>query len=332
MSNARSGDQAADQAAEQSRAERDPLDDVFQGLKPRKRPSPAVAMRTFNAVHTEWKRQRRRRYVQYGSLAATVLFGAVLGTTFLSSPDEVCIDVAAGGSLHVEGLDRLMTSGRACMDGNTTMVVEGTTRLVVQDTIDVRLREGSRLTWSGPQRVKLEGGAMYVNTHGHSGLFIETGFGTIRDIGTVFSADVDDDRLVVSLHEGSVEIDSARGRHLSTAQPGRGERVTVDPERVIAQTQHGIDAQLDWIFEASPGYSERRADAVLDHIARDMHMTLQYASPELKSRAESTELEGNLGHLGPREALTVVSGVCDFKVKEQGGVLVVAGSAEERGR
>lgn len=302
---------------------KDPLEALLSGLKPRRNPSPQAQAAAFHAVHTAWRRHRWQKHARIGGAAAAALLLVAFSVSRFGSGDAVCLSVAPGGHLHVYDGTGDVTDGQACLQGETAVLAESTSRVTLPDGFEIRLREGTRVRWDGRERVFLENGALHVDSHGGAGLVIATPFGDVRDIGTVFSTDVDAGNLVVSLLEGAVEITTERGRHRATAASGHGERVTVNRERVVAEPFAGIDATLDWIFTGHPGYLERRADVLIDSIAKDMRLAVKYASPDLRLRAGRTELEGSLEGLGPREALQVVAGVCDFVVEEKDGVLAV---------
>lgn len=302
---------------------RDPVENLLRGLKPRRNPPPQAQAAAFHAVHTAWRRRRWQSHLRTGAAIAATLLVTVVSFSQLGVNDPLCLAVASGGHLHVYDGTGDVTGGGVCVHGETTMLAEATSRVTTADGLEVRLREGTRIRWNGREQVFLETGALHVESRGGGGLVIGTPYGEVRDVGTVFSTDVTAGSLVVSLHEGIVEITSARGRHRAMASRGRGERVTVNAERVVAEPLAGIDATLDWIFTGHPGYHERRADVLLDRIAKDMRMAVKYASPDLRRRAGRTELEGSLDGLGPREALQVVAGVCDFVVEEKDGVLAV---------
>ena len=296
----------------------DPLDDLLGGLQPRRAPPPAVQARAYANVHASWVAQRRRVWQRYGAMAAAaaVMAFAVNVWMFQPAASDLCFQAARGADLWAG--DRHVAGGETsfCVSPGTRVQAERTSRIVDAAGVEFRLRAGSDVEWQSADRLHLHGGALHTATRGQASLVINTSFGTVADIGTVFTTSVDSDRLTVALREGSVQIDTPRGRHVAAVHDGAGERVTIDQERIVAEPFRAIDATLDWIFDAHPGYVDTDAQVVLGAIARDLGLVLTYASPEVQARVAGTELVGSLSGLGPRQALAVVAGVCDLSVAE----------------
>jgi FecR protein len=304
----------------------DPLDGLLGGLKPRRSPPAQAQARAYATLKTAWQAQRRPTWQRYGGVAVAATVTAFAVNLWMMNPaaEDVCFGVASGANLSV-GEAHVSTAGdEFCVSPDTVLRAEKTSRFQSADGVEYRLREGSEISWQSADRVSLSNGALYVATHGKGSLVIITPFGEIADIGTVFTTEVNTDHMVVALREGSVQIDTPRGRHVSVAHDLVGERVTVDAERVVAAPYSGVDASLEWIFAAHPGYPSARPDRVLEQIAGDLGLALTYASPDMEARLAGDSVEGeNVVNLGPREALAVMAGVFDFSVSEVSGKLEI---------
>ncbi len=304
----------------------DPLDGLLGGLRPRRSPPVEVQARAFANVKAAWQAQRRPAWQRYGGVAVAAVVTAIAVNIWVMNPvaEVMCFGVAKGADLWV-GEEHVPDTGeQVCVAADTILRAEKTSRFQSVDGVEYRLRAGSEINWQSADRVSLSDGALYVATHGKGSLVVSTPFGEVADIGTVFSTEVNAEQMVVDLREGSVQVDSPRGTHVSVAHGGVGERVTVNHERVVAEPVAGVDATLEWIFAAHPGYSDARPDRVLEQIADDLGLSLTYASPGIEARLASDSLEGErVVNLGPREALAVMAGVFDFSVSEMSGKLEI---------
>jgi len=303
----------------------DPLDGLLGGLKPRRSPPAEAQARAFANLKTAWQAQRRPAWQRYSAVGVAAAVATIAVSTWMISPvaDELCFGLAEGADLWAGAEHVSRSSDTVCLSPDTVLRAEKTSRFQSADGVEYRLRAGAELSWQSADRLSLANGALYVATHGKGSLVIKTPFGEVADIGTVFTTEVDADQMVVALREGSVQIDSPRGRHVSVAHGRVGERVTVNHERVVAEPFSGLDATFEWIFAAHPGYADARPDRVLEQIAGDLGLSLTYASPDIAARVASTDYEGSVANLGPREALIVMAGVCDFSVSEMSGKLEI---------
>ena len=304
----------------------DPLDGLLGGLKPRRSPPAQAQARAYANVKAVWQAQRRTAWQRYSgvAIAAAVTAFAVNLWTMNPVAEEMCFGLASGADLWVGEAHVSDAREQVCLAPDTVLRAEKTSRFQSADGIEYRLRAGSEVNWESADRVSLSVGALYVATHGKGSLVISTPFGEVADIGTVFSTEVNADRMVVALREGSVQVDSPRGRHVSVAHGRVGERVTVNHDRVVAEPFTGMDSTLEWIFAAHPGYHHARPDQVLEQIAGDLGLSLTYASPGIEARLASDSLEGErVVNLGPREALAVMAGVFDLSVSETSGKLEI---------
>jgi len=302
----------------------DPLEGLLGGLKPRRAP-PAQAQ-AYATLKAAWQAQRRPAWHRYGGMAVAATVTAFAVNLWMMNPaaEDVCFDVASGADLWIGEEHVSASDDQLCLSPNAALRAEKTSRFQSADGVEYRLRAGSEISWQSADRMSLSNGALYVATHGKGSLVINTPFGEIADIGTVFTTEVNADRMTVALREGSVQIDSPRGRHVSVAHGRVGERVTVNDERVVAEPYTGVDASFEWIFAAHPGYPSTRPDRVLERIASDLGLSLTYASPDIEARLASDSVEGeHIVNLGPREALAVMAGVFDFSVSEMSGKLEI---------
>ncbi len=303
----------------------DPLDGLLGGLKPRRSPPADAQARAFANLKAVWQAQRRPAWQRYGGVAVAAAVATFAVNILMMNPTagELCLELAQGADLWAGGEHVSGARGSVCVSPDTVLKAEKTSRFQSADGVEYRLREGGELRWQSADRVSLTSGALYVATHGKGSLVISTPFGEVADIGTVFTTQVDADQMVVAVREGSVQIDSPRGRHVSQAHGRVGERVTVNDQRVVAEPFSGVDSTLEWIFAAHPGYENAAPTLVLEQIADDLGLALTYASPAIEARVAGTDYVGSVANLGPREALAVMAGVCDFSVSEIPGTLEI---------
>lgn len=289
------------------------LQTLLEGIAPRPEPPPAVRARVWSAVEGEWHRHKRRRWHVPAALAATLLMAVVAGFLVTSRSGEVRIQVTDTGGLWVDGILHDQAGEALTLGSDTVLETDGSTRLIAAGGVEIRLRGGTRVTWLKPSAVELEQGSIYVDTGGRSHLQVSTPLGVVADVGTTFMVTLDGDAMEVAVRDGTTSIDTDRGTYLAQAHDHEGDVVTVGPSRITASAEPASAGRWQWIHAVNPGYAHREVMPLLQAIADDLGVGLEFASPAVRAAALKGRLEGNLNGLGPEEALNVVLGATGFE-------------------
>ncbi len=308
------------------------LESLLGGVAPRPEPPDAVRDRVFVAVQGEWRRQQRRRWRIPVAMAASLLVAVAAALlTVMHRPDDVLVQITGTGGLRVNGVLHDHSDETLVLAPASELVADGDSRLVTADGVEVRLRSGTRVTWQEPAAVALDHGAVYVDTGGRSHLQVRTPLGVVSDLGTTFMVTVGGGTMEVAMRHGTTSIDTSRGTYTAQAHGGQGDVVVVAPQQISTRTEPASAVRWQWIQSVHPGYTQREVVPLLQAIADDLGVGLEFASPEVRAAAQQSRLEGNLDGLGPEQALQVVLGTAGLaRRKTSDGTLMIEFQSPDR--
>lgn len=284
----------------------DPVEALLGQAKPRPAPPAEDAAEVRAAVHAEWRavaagHRRRARVRQFG-VAASLLVAVSLLLASLLSNDIDPVPVASIDKSH----------GTIYLLGDRSKRVElaGTATIHSGQVIETGASSGLGLEWGGggslridadtrtefvdAESVFLHRGRVYFDS-GMAGddaqLVIDTDNGSVRHVGTQYMIATDGDRLVVSVREGSVEINGQY--HDRTAVAGKQVELRGSAQPTVADLP-GHSGAWTWIETMSPNIDldDRSAHDFLRWVGRETGHAVVFASPEAERVARVTTLVG----------------------------------------
>ena len=310
----------------------------------RKAPSAAMADEVRRIVHAEWcavtlHRQRRRWYVG-SALAASIAAAAIALLISVQPPRSTLESMAA--IVRTEGTPEVsVDGGRVWQHLQPEMPLAPGTQLRTDATAHVVLRIGahvslrldsdSLIALDSPDRISLDLGAVYVDAQPQpqtgmqsdlSRLVIETRYGSVSHLGTQYEVRTMSDAVAVTVREGRVSIDSkdhhyegAVGERLLIGAPGLDARSTLSPQ----------DPDWEWAIRLAPDFDIERQPLThfLGWVARETGKPIQYASPEIRARAEQLILRGSVKGLPPQQALLAVLATTPFTTSITGSTILI---------
>lgn len=301
------------------------VEDMLRGMAPRPAPSEDARARVFAAVEQEWHARQLRRRARWMAVAATVLIGIAVAVFVVDFDSSFEVRLADVDVLQVADVQYTMGGEQLRIDGNTGMSTRGASRLIGPDGADLRLQAGTRIRWLGPEAIALDHGAVYVATHGNTAFEVRTAMGVVTDIGTRFMVTLVDDELEVAMRQGITEIATDHGTYRARGRITQGDVVRVTDERITARAEAASDARWSWIHEVHPGYSQTRIVDLLDAIAADLGLPLEFASPAVRASIMALDLQGDISQLSPEAALQVVLGSAGIRRVDQDGERLLIG-------
>ncbi len=329
----------------------DPTDTIARLLRAAGRragpPSDSHA-RVLAASHAVWsagvRARRRRRWISVVAAAACV---AVIGVGIrLSQPEAV-------PSAPIARLDRAIGMVQARLNrrdhwaplideawllspGSSLRTAAGSRAgLLLADGSSLRVGEATEIEFLSARTVRLTRGRIYIDTGAQADkrsapFAVATTVGTVFDVGTQFEVQYADAALRVRVREGRIVVrQSAGGAEASAGE----ELATRDGVQYVRSTLALFGQAWEWTESVAPSVSAERLTIgiVLDWVQRETGRPIRFA-PALRARdVTSTELNGNLQHLAPLEALRVslTAIALDYTVLPDGSILVRVGPAGE---
>ena len=286
---------------------------------PRALPPPEQMARARERVHAEWLvslSSRRRLRLEWLAAAALAAFAAGVGFFLWSRPEPaVQVAVAQRVSGGVRVLDaknqQPLRAGAPLRVGETVVTpADGRVLLSWTDGIEVRVDRDSKVQLDSGAALRLLEGTVYVDTRssGDSAaqLAILTSAGAVRHVGTRFEVRVVDDGTRVRVRDGTALF---TGTDHAVVLIASGQQLSVaDGQTSLAEGPGPADAVWEWTRAISPQFDiEGRSlyDSV-EWLAHEAGLKIVYASGEVRDRAQTILVHGNIEGLPSRDALAAV--------------------------
>ena len=311
---------------------------------PRLMPPPADAEAVRAAVRTEWQvmtghRRSRRRFVGFAA-AASVLVAGFLTLEMTGTGNMEAVEVAAIdkriGTVFVLGknAERLDAAGLAAVDAGQTLVTGEASGvgLAWGTGGSLRLDAATRVEFLAADRIYLRAGRIYFDSGSAAAsvasvsgsdarLTIATDFGEVTHVGTQYMVHADGERMTVSVREGEVLIDSARGSETA----GRNRQMAISGSGAPSIVNiRSWGAAWEWVEAISPNadIDGRPLSEFLEWVSRETGLELRYESADVLSHARRERLVGII-ETEPRQALGAWLPATDLGWRIEDGVIYV---------
>ncbi len=283
----------------------------------------------YDTVYRQWSRavlgSRLRRWAAPVAIAATVLLAiSIAWQPEPPAPAPVAIGTVARVTGPAPGTYRV---GDPVFRGNeiTTGGGQGLS-LLLSNRESVRLDEHTTLVVLADNRFELVAGRVYADTgdfvHRRNALVIETGIGSVTDVGTQFLVHADGMSLDVAVREGRVDVSGMGDEIVAVA----GERLRVDSTGDTAiGSIDPYDEYWDWVASLAPVF-ELENRSLLDFLrwaARETGRELEFEDNELRMAAMRTDLHGSIEDFTPTEAVAAVMSTTSFRYRIEKDRIVV---------
>jgi hypothetical protein len=315
----------SDSASEQA------LRSLFARAEPRPAPPEADTEEIRRAVYAEWDAVTGRRvFVRRaaGTVAAAAVLVAVVLLALTGTGPFVTVATVerVQGNVALDGSDVPLRVGAQVPQNARIATHSGQIALRLADGGSLRLAPQSELTLLAAAEVDLRSGALYFDSDGSTGsanLEVRTAFGTLRDIGTQFSARLSPGRLQLGVRDGRVALARGGGDIAANA----GERVTV-PQGAGAVSRDRIATygeEWAWAERLAPPFDidGRRVIDFLTWVARETGRTLVFADAGASQVANEHVLTGSID-LEPLPKLAAVMTLTDLASAVDGERIVVS--------
>jgi ferric-dicitrate binding protein FerR (iron transport regulator) len=186
--------------------------------------------------------------------------------------------------------------------------------ILLSNGISLRLAEATEVVLESEARLRVIAGKVYVDTGAmrpKTGIEVVTNAGTAVDVGTQFEVLYRDGEYRLRVREGRVllrhdagEVDGQAGEQLKILPGGELERTRIEHN----------DSGWDWVesLAPAPDIDRQPVTVLLTWVARETGRTVRFASPDIERKAGTTILHGNISHLAPLEALSVMLATTDL--------------------
>ena len=323
------------------------VEELLGKATPRPVPPEAEARLIRKAVNDEWQKvvrvKRSSRRMMTFAMAASVLLAVFLSLNYLRTSGVEDMQVAtickSFGSFYVYGANSQQLAGN-----QITSVVAGETLrtgnesgLCLEWGVDASLRidENTTIQFVSADSIYLRSGRIYFDStpvlsatnsglESKSPLKIETNHGVVTHVGTQYMTFTDSNRLVVSVRDGQVDVESSGA--VRSALSGQQLTVSGGSRPSLANFKVWGDA-WHWVEQTSPVVmlEKHHVNVFLDWVGQETGLTIDYESDRVEQYAKEEVLNGPV-NTAPREALELwVSGVdLNWNIDEDNGVIYVS--------
>lgn len=318
--------------------QRDLLGELVHAAGRRHEPPPGDYEHVFLAARNVWlckvRARRRQRFLL--ALAAGLIIVSLAGATLFQwtlhrSPQFVASAALRLGDARVLLPDEVewqpLQVGLAMPAGTRVRTgFEGGAALELRNGTSIRLNHESEITFESQSVLRLESGTMYADTHSRvppEALRIDTPFGSIHDIGTIFEVRATYEAVRVRVREGRVRLDMTRAP--SGLEGHNGEEIEVGRNGKV--TQHAFsphDDEWNWAetLAATPDIDGRPLLQFLTWVAHETGRQLMFDEPATEAQARAVTLHGKTANLPPLEALDVLLSTTDLEYVLRGDQVI----------
>lgn len=317
------------------------LERLLKSAGPRERPPVEVERAVRAELHAEWRAmllQNRGRTSRRGAfaLAASLAIAAVVawmaGTQSAGTPAAVGTLAAMTGDVReksgwLAGW-RAMGSGDVVVAGRTLeTAADGRAAIALAGGLSLRIDRGTRITFIEPSRLRLERGALYVDSGAGQPqpgrLLVETQAGSVRHVGTQYELRLLDAGMRLRVREGRVEFVSPAGQ----VEHGRGgEQIEILGDgRVERGATPRYGPSWAWISDATPALDLEGMSLArfLTWAGRELGHDVELAATITEADVATVVIHGSTAGLSPTEALEAVLATTHFQATVEGDRILV---------
>ncbi|MEA2560306.1 MAG: transrane sensor [Acidobacteriota bacterium] len=268
---------------------------LLEEAGPRPEAPPEDLAKIKAAFRAEWQEHVQRRRSpdrRLWLLAASVLLVISLGWWLWPAaiPSPVATAVA-----------RVETSGETIIAGARLEAHEAPAAFRLDGGSSLRLDAGSSVSLVSASEIRLERGAVYLDSERTGKVAVHTPLGTVMELGTQFEVRLLGSAVRVRVREGAVRVESHRvdaGTELILRDGG-----SVTRSRIAA-----YGPLWSWVLKAAPPLRIEGLTLaeVLERVTRETGWTVRYEDSRIEASAGEIVVHGDVGHLAPDQALEVV--------------------------
>jgi len=285
----------------------------------RQQPSAELVQSAMQESFEAWQdavaQQRINRWQQFGlSIAA----GVVLTASFLfyeNTSNTFGVNLIMASHFQVD--DREQSTGALRLSPNSHILAIDPARIITGTGIELRLGTATSINWMAPDKVYLESGTIYVDTHNKGAFDVDTSLGLIHDIGTRYLIVADTNGVELAVREGeAVVVSNGKSTHL------RGDGINAQVAHLnngdlVIRNELASHNRWEWIHKLTPDYPDVSVQKLLEAICADLGKQLIYESPGVETSTINQRVaSGSLRGLHPADALKVLVEISGLQMSE----------------
>ena len=285
----------------------------------RLQPSAELMQSAMQESHEAWQdavaQQKTTRWQQFGmSVAAGVLL--TFSFVFIQNENKTFdVNLIAANDFQVD--KKVQIPGALRLLPNSNMLAIDPARIVTGMGVELRLGTATSIIWLTSDKVYLESGAIYVDTHDKGAFDVDTSLGNIHDIGTRYLIVADTNGVELAVREGEAVIVS-NGKSTHVRGDGiNAQIVHLNDGDLVIRNESASHNRWEWIHELTPNYPDVSVQKLLQSICTDLGKRLLFESPGVETSTINQRVaSGSLRGLHPADALKVLVEISGLHMSE----------------
>ncbi len=317
---------------------------LIQAAGRRENPPQDAYEETLAIATDSWQkkvRQRHNRQRVYWAAAASVVAaiavawlvntGPVNNVPQVASMDRIIGSAEIKTGAHAKW-SVLRDEDHKLINGTAIRTHDGSYAGIMLDGgISLRMAVDTEILIDTASRIQLISGKVYLDTGSMNGtpnqIAIVTPAGTAWDLGTQFEVIYRDDSYRLRVREGTVVLDSG-GEEIQSAA---GEQLLIDAQGDYSRSRVSPDdPEWKWAESLAPALDieGKPVSDLVAWVSRETGRSVHYSNKNTEKKSERTILHGNIRHLAPMDALSVMLATTDLEhiVEDDGTILIRAKS------
>ena len=200
-----------------------------------------------------------------------------------------------------------------------------------QASPSMRIDVGTRAHFDARNELRLDAGAVYVDSQGGAPVLVQTPFAQVTERGTQFEVRVSSGGVRVRVREGAVELANAEGvgRRGSWEATAGAELTLASDGRLSRSTVPAHDQAWEWVQQIAPSFRLEGSTLgdFLAWVGRESGWRIAWADPARAADKVPATLHGSVDGLPPEQALAAVLPTCGLADRRDGDTVVVFASS-----
>jgi ferric-dicitrate binding protein FerR (iron transport regulator) len=306
------------------------LRQVFARAKPRPQPPPGDTEDVRRVVLAEWEQMTgRRAWRKRAGFAAAAAVALVAVLTYRGSgPESIAPAPLVASVEQVQGVvtttdGARLSSGSGLLAGARLETGDAQLALRLTTGGSLRIAPRSRVVLSNGDEAELLAGAIYFDSEAQraNDFVVATQLGRIRDVGTQFLVQLDNEQLDVGVREGRISL--MRGDAVDSAEPGERLVATQASDNVRRDSVATFGGDWEWAERLAPPFETdgRTIREILSWFESQTGRKVVFADVVAERAAEEV-FKGSVD-LPPLQKLTAVLSTTNLAYSLEGDHVVI---------
>lgn len=312
------------------------IGEILKNHGKRKQPDDLIKKRAMKNVRAHWqtnlKRQQQKKQTYLFKIAASILLIFGVGLFYKFNEFNNTTEIFSNEQF-VQGKILYSTDGKNWYQSNQNYIQQGIwlktaddsyTNITLADNSQLRINQNTTVKILSLNEIRILNGAIYHDTDNTNKttlpLMVETALGNVQHIGTRYMVKISDTDLLVSVRNGTVEINSDKIKR----QIQSGKTMTLDNKGNQHESTITTYSPLwSWTQEAGEPFNShgKSLNDFVNWFAHENGYTVNWNN--LQGQTKGVQLTGNISNLTALQQIKTIFLSTKFDYQINQGILTV---------